>query len=98
MARLIVYIFDLIVLTIIGWIVGRIFQRLTGNSPAIPRHQRHVPRATTGPSLRGETARDPVCGMFVSTEVSQRLRRGDQTLHFCSRECMERYQSEARHS
>jgi YHS domain-containing protein len=42
--------------------------------------------------VRGETARDPVCGMFVSTELSHRLTRGKETLHFCSRECLERYE------
>ena len=38
------------------------------------------------------------CGMFVSTEVSHRLTQGTQTLHFCSRECLERYQKEAAHA
>jgi len=47
---------------------------------------------------RGEMARDPVCGMFVSTELSQRLRRGAGTLHFCSRECLEKYQKDANHA
>ena len=28
------------------------------------------------PAHSGETARDPVCGMFVSTELSQKLKRG----------------------
>ena len=46
---------------------------------------------------RGETARDPVCGMFVSTELSQQLRRGADTLHFCSRECLEKYQKGTEH-
>jgi YHS domain-containing protein len=42
----------------------------------------------------GKTERDPVCGMFVSTELSHRLVRGSETLHFCSHECLERYQKE----
>ena len=42
-------------------------------------------------------ARDPVCGMFVSTELSHQLRRGTDTLHFCSRECLEKYQKDAEH-
>jgi YHS domain-containing protein len=46
---------------------------------------------------RGEMARDPVCGMFVSTELSQQLRRGTDTLHFCSRECLEKYQKDTEH-
>jgi YHS domain-containing protein len=42
-------------------------------------------------------ARDPVCGMFVSTELSQQLKRGTGTLHFCSRECLEKYAKGAEH-
>lgn len=41
---------------------------------------------------KGQTARDPVCGMFVSTELSHKLNDGGLTLHFCSRECLEQYQ------
>ncbi|MGA3164653.1 MAG: hypothetical protein ABSF14_00900 [Terriglobia bacterium] len=53
-----------------------------------------LPRPSASPH-RGETARDPICGMFVSTELPHRLTRGSQTLHFCSRECLEKYQKEA---
>jgi len=42
-------------------------------------------------------ARDPMCGMFVSTELSQQLTWGEDTLHFCSRECLEKYQKGAEH-
>ena len=55
---------------------------------------------STGPSSaphRGEMARDPVCGMFVSTELSHQLRRGADTLHFCSRECLEKFQKDPKH-
>ena len=37
-------------------------------------------------------ARDPVCGTFVSTDVSRRLRQNGETLHFCSQECLEAYE------
>jgi YHS domain-containing protein len=46
---------------------------------------------------RGEMARDPVCGMFVSTELPHQLRQGTETLHFCSRECLEKFQKDAAH-
>jgi len=36
-------------------------------------------------------ARDPVCGMFVSTQLSHRLNEGGRTFHFCSDECLKRY-------
>lgn len=52
------------------------------------------PRGETG----GETARDPECGMFVSTEVSHRLQWKGQVLHFCSKECLEQYQGRSQAS
>jgi YHS domain-containing protein len=48
--------------------------------------------------LDGKMVRDPVCGMFVSTELSHQLTEQGQTLHFCSRECLERYQKQSGHS
>jgi YHS domain-containing protein len=96
MVRLLLYLFDLIVVTIIGWILARIAQRLFGNPTVGPRAPRpRTPRGNSQSAIAGETARDPVCGMFVSTELSHQLRRDGETLHFCSRECLERFQANA---
>jgi len=96
MVRLLLYLFDLIVVTIIGWILARVVQRLFGTPIPSPRAARpSAPRGTPRSAIAGETARDPVCGMFVSTELSHQLRRDGETLHFCSRECLERYQANA---
>jgi YHS domain-containing protein len=65
-----------------------IHMRTSGGGPPTP---------PSGAPHRGEMARDPVCGMFVSTELSQQLRRGSDTLHFCSPECLEKYQKDAEH-
>ena len=65
-----------------------VHMRTSGGGPPTP---------PSGAPHRGEMARDPVCGMFVSTELSQQLRRGLDTLHFCSRECLEKYQKGAEH-
>jgi len=46
----------------------------------------------------GEMARDPVCGMFVATEVSHRLKWKGEVLHFCSPECLQKYQAQTRAS
>lgn len=45
--------------------------------------------------VRGTTVRDPVCGMFVSTELSHRLNWHGETLHFCSEECLKQYRKSA---
>jgi YHS domain-containing protein len=42
--------------------------------------------------------RDPVCGTFVSPEISVKLKQGSQILHFCSAECRERYLGSRRHT
>jgi YHS domain-containing protein len=98
MVRLLAYIFDLIVFVVIGRLIALIFSRLFGSAgPRKRSAPRSAARAETG-ARHGETVRDPVCGMFVSTELSHRLTHGGQTLHFCSQECLERYQKEAVHA
>jgi YHS domain-containing protein len=53
---------------------------------------------SSGAGVRGEMARDPECGMFVSTELSRRLHWKGQVLHFCSQECLEKYQGRSQAS
>lgn len=42
-------------------------------------------------TVTGETRRDPVCGTFVSTELSLRAFQNGREEHFCSEECREKY-------
>ena len=91
MARILFYILNLIFVTVIGWLVARVLQGIF-TKPAGPGGAHRMPRGTRPQVAGGETARDPVCGMFVSKEVSHRLRRGQETLHFCSPECLDRFQ------
>ena len=46
----------------------------------------------TSTASQGQMVRDPMCGMFVSTEVSHRLVEGGNVLHFCSESCKESYE------
>lgn len=96
--RVLLYLFDLVVALIAGRILGSVFQRVLGgsrvHSSAAGRAAQPPPRPTHG----GQTVRDPVCGMFVSTELSHRLTCDGRTLHFCSRECLEQYQKETAHA
>ena len=95
--RLLAYLFDLIVFIVIGRLVGMILQRLSGKSQAHPWGTRGGSSRQTPETRQGETARDPVCGMFVSTELSHQLKQDGKLLHFCSEECLERYQREVLH-
>lgn len=56
------------------------------------------PAAAPGGAPGGEMARDPECGMFVSTELSHRLQWKGHVLHFCCEQCLEKYQSRAQAS
>jgi YHS domain-containing protein len=91
--RVLLYLLDMVVALVVGRVLGAVFQRLRsgqrGHFGAAPAAQPQ-PR----PTHDGRTVRDPVCGMFVSTELSLPLTRDGQTFHFCSRECLERYQKE----
>lgn len=95
MLRLLAYLFDLIIVVIIGRLLGWILRSVFGTSQAAPQNARNTARRSSEPVKTGQTARDPVCGMFVSTELSHQLVEGNQTLHFCSRECLEQYQKNA---
>lgn len=98
MVRLLLYLFDLVVVVVLGWVLNRVFQQLFGSARMRTARRRDVPPPGSATRIvPGETARDPVCGMFVSTEVSHRLTLGTKTLHFCSRECRDRYRENSTH-
>ena len=93
MGRLLSYFVELVFFIVVSKMLGRTLHGLFSSS-APRRENRPVggePRTPSGMRV-GKTERDPVCGMFVSTELSHRLVRGSETLHFCSHECLERYQ------
>ena len=48
--------------------------------------------SSQGTSATGQTFRDPVCGTFISDELSHKLLRDAETLHFCSPECRTKYE------
>jgi YHS domain-containing protein len=92
------YMFDLIIAFFLARMVNRALHDFFGGTQAGLGSRGSRAQAAPAPdreTVRGEMARDPVCGMFVSTELSHRLKEGRQTLHFCSQECLERYQKSA---
>jgi YHS domain-containing protein len=95
MGRLLSYFVELVFVIVVSKMLGRALHGLL--SPSAPRRENRPeggePRKPSEMRI-GKTERDPVCGMFVSTELSHRFVRGSETLHFCSRECLERYQKE----
>lgn len=55
-------------------------------------------RAAANVAVHGPKAlfRDPVCGTYVAEDISYLLTQSAEDLHFCSRDCMERYQHDFR--
>ncbi len=92
MVRLLSYLIELLFVVLVWRALGRVFRSLLGGANP-SSGARNTPRnAGSSHTVHGETARDPVCGMFVCTELTHRLSLNGKTLHFCSRECLERYE------
>ena len=85
------YLLDIIFLAAMVRVVYSALRRLLAPRRAGEPRESSAAWAERG-RVGGEMARDPECGMFVSTEVSRRLPWKGQVLHFCSQECLERYQ------
>lgn len=93
MARLLMYLIDTIILLVISALVGRVLGDFFGGKRASAGRPGVAPQpGRSGAVIQGETARDPVCGTFVATELSHKLREGAETLHFCSNDCLQSYQ------
>ncbi len=94
MIRLLLYIFELVAAVLFLKALGRSFRGVFNPRIHIRTAARNPQPDQPAETHRGAMARDPVCGMFVSTELSHQLTRGAETVHFCSRDCLERYQKE----
>ena len=105
MGRLFEAIFDLVIFIVLVKILGRVFRLFLGGEAPKVEFRTHWGSAANPPraaaprrsELIGQTARDPVCGMFVSTEVSHKLLAQGKTLHFCSDECLNHYRGNPAH-
>jgi len=98
MIRILLYLFEVVITFLFVRLLGGALQQFFGTPRIHFRTTAGGPRENPPETRQGVTVRDPVCGMFVSTELSHRLTSGTQTLHFCSRECLERYQKDAAHA
>jgi YHS domain-containing protein len=87
-------ILDAIVAITLVWAILRALRNLF-HGPAQTSVGAGKRRNAASAAAGGETARDPVCGMFVSTELSHRLVEDGKTIHFCSAKCRESYQKSA---
>lgn len=85
-------IMDLIFLAGVVWTISKTIRGMMGGTSRGIHNGQQSGKSRAASARKGRTVRDPVCGMFVSTEVSHRLVNGNEVLHFCSKECMETYE------
>jgi YHS domain-containing protein len=98
MSAILEYLFEFFLLMVLGKVLNTAFQHLfrgssyrvgstgQGGQPGEGR-----PVSDSDRTVEGKTSRDPVCGMFVSTELSHRLNWRGNVLHFCSEDCLQSY-------
>lgn len=72
------------------WKLGRGILKAMGTAAEASSRQGG---GTASASVTGRTFRDPVCGTFVSAELSHKLNRGAETFHFCSPECRRKFEA-----
>jgi len=73
---------------------------VTGGLLSFVRQASDAPLTQGAPPRKSPSAnrlhRDPVCGTYVSAEISVKLEQAGHITHFCSAECRERYAQRVR--
>jgi YHS domain-containing protein len=98
MFRFIFYLLLFVVVTSLLKGIAKIFlrgmsdvlKREPGEPAGRPRYAHEVPVA-------GELKKDPVCGTYIATASSVKETIGGQTVHFCSRDCRDKYVASSPH-
>ena len=75
-------VLGLVAKLLMSWAVG-------GNSSAAARRRASAP--PTAPGTTTALHKDPVCGVYVSEATAVSCRDGNQTLWFCSTDCLNKY-------
>ena len=80
---LVIVVFISVLRGVLG-IIGRALSGQANRGSAAQRPAAQVP-------LSGELKKDPACGTYISAATSIKEKVGGQTLHFCSKECRDKY-------
>ena len=82
------FLFPLLLIFLVRAVLRNIFATFQATrTPQRPAKQ--SPPVQAG----GELKRDPVCGTYVSTAVSVTRMVNGEVVHFCSKECREKYRA-----
>jgi len=77
----------ILLFTLVRAAIRSIFQSVKGAAAPPQPLARQAPVVQSG----GELKKDPVCGIYVSTAVSITRNIGGELVHFCSKECRDKY-------
>jgi len=80
-------ILPILAFTLVRAVIRSLLQGFRTTSAAPQPAPRQTPAVHTG----GELKKDPVCGIYVSTAVSVTRKVGGELVHFCSKECSDKY-------
>ena len=90
LARIVRFLFWLLVISWSAWLLRRVFGSLLQNAAAQQQRGNASVEPQT-PNLTRRLVRDPICGMHVDETLSIPMREGEQLLHFCSMTCRDAY-------
>jgi YHS domain-containing protein len=86
LARMIRYLFWVLIVSWTFRLLSRLVTSMVRKGPATDPDE-FVASESVGRRL----VRDPVCGTHLAETIAIPLRNGDETLHFCSMECRDKY-------
>ncbi len=81
----------ILLFTLLRAVVRSIFQGVKTAAAPAPAPQRPASRQAPSVQAGGELRKDPVCGTYVSTAASITQKVDGQLVHFCSKECRDKY-------
>ena len=81
-------VLPLLVFLFLRSVLKSLFSNLRRQAPA-PQTARSEPTVIPG----GELKKDPVCGTYVSTALAVTRTVNGELLHFCSKECRDKYRA-----
>ncbi len=85
------FLFRLLVLVLIISLVRSLVARLAGSRKGVAgRGWRRTPAAAPA-TITGTMVKDPQCGTYTALELAVTAKVAGKSLHFCSRECRDKY-------
>jgi YHS domain-containing protein len=77
----------LILILILGYVAFRVYRFATRTISSREQKEPRIPEAR-------DMVRDPVCGMYVSTQDAIQMDYRGQRYSFCSRACLDQFKSQ----